>query len=309
MITVVGSLRLDHEVPVPQHPAAGELVPGGHVLRRLGGRGAIQAVAAARHGAPQGLRVAMVGRVGQDLDGSRLRSELRAEGIDTGWVLPTPEAPTGQALVAVRESDGDRTGVVSSGANAHLTPEDCAAAGAVLRDATVTLLQQEVAEETVAAAARLAGGSVLLKPSRAVPLHEDVLHMVDILVPNREELAALVGEDLPDLHAVADAARALRGPRAVVVTLGAEGAVLSEDGAVLFVPPARVAAVDRAAAGDAFCGALACGVAEGEPLHEAVRLACAAAGVAVSRRGAASALPRRAETERFLKTGELDNGE
>jgi ribokinase len=305
MITVVGSLRLDHEVPVPQHPDPGATVLGGRVLRRLGGRGAAQAVAAARQSGP-GQRVAMVGRVGQDLDGSRLRSELRAEGVDTGWVLPTPEAATGQAMIAVHEEHGGRTGVVSSGANAYLAPEDCAAAGALLRDATVTLLQMEVPDETVAAAARLAGGTVLLNPAPLLrPLPEDVLHMVDVFVPNRAELAALVGEDLPDLHAVADAARALRGPGAVVVTLGADGAVLSEDGAVLFVPPARVEAVDTASAGDAFCGALACGLAEGEPLHEAVRVACAAAGVAVSRRGATTALPTRAETDHFLKTGEV----
>ncbi|WP_042372049.1 PfkB family carbohydrate kinase, partial [Streptacidiphilus neutrinimicus] len=232
--------------------------------------------------------------------GARLRRVLDLEGVDTTRVLPVEGLPTGRALIAVDHTTGENSIIVSPGANTALSPEHCASEGVLLRDATVTLLQHEVPPETVAAAARLAGGTVLLNPAPARELALDLLHMVDILVPNREELASLVGHDLPDLHAVADAARQLRGPAAVVVTLGREGALLCEDGAVAFVPPHPVTPLDTTAAGDAFCGALACGLIDGHGLHEAVRRANVAAALSTTLAGAQPSLPTRSEVAHAL---------
>jgi ribokinase len=307
MIAVVGSINLDLVVPVPHHPVPGETVLGGELAEHPGGKGANQAVAAARLGA----QVAMVGRVGDDAAGTVLRAALEREGVDVTWVQSEPEFRTGRALIAVDRATGENSIIVSPGANTTLAPEHCAASGTVLRDADVTLLQQEIPAATVEAAARLAGGTVLLNPAPARSTLtmsttagrdglRDLLDMVDILVPNRAELAALVGHDLHDLHAVADAARTLRGPSAVVVTLGADGALLCEEGAVLLVPALAVTPVDTTAAGDAYCGALACAVAEGLPLHEAVRNANAAAALATTRPGAQPSLPTRTEVEKLL---------
>ena len=300
-IAVVGSINLDLVVPVPHHPVPGETVLGGELAEHPGGKGANQAVAAARLGA----QVAMVGRVGYDEAGTALRSALQREGVDVRWVLAEQGFRTGRALIAVDRASGENSIIVSPGANTALAPEHCAASGTVLRDADVTLLQQEIPAATVEAAARLAGGTVLLNPApaRSTLTREslrDLLDMVDILVPNRAELAAMVGHDLHDLHAVADAARTLRGPSAVVVTLGADGALLCEEGAVLLVPALAVTPVDTTAAGDAYCGALACAIAEGLPLHEAVRHANATAALATTRSGAQPSLPTRAEVEKLL---------
>ncbi|MFC1402399.1 MULTISPECIES: ribokinase [Streptacidiphilus] len=300
-IAVVGSINLDLVVPVPHHPVPGETVLGGELAEHPGGKGANQAVAAARLGA----QVAMVGRVGDDEAGSVLRAALQREGVDVRWVLAESGFRTGRALIAVDRASGENSIIVSPGANTALAPEHCAASGTVLRDADVTLLQQEIPAATVEAAARLAGGTVLLNPApaRSTMTREslrDLLDMVDILVPNRAELAAMVGHELHDLHAVADAARTLRGPSAVVVTLGADGALLCEEGAVLLVPALAVTPVDTTAAGDAYCGALACAVAEGLPLHEAVRNANATAALATTRPGAQPSLPTRAEVEKLL---------
>ncbi|MEY9962991.1 ribokinase [Streptacidiphilus sp. MAP12-16] len=296
MIAVVGSINLDLVVPVPHHPVPGETVLGGDLAEHPGGKGANQAVAAARLGA----QVAMVGRVGMDQAGTALRAVLEREGVDVRWVLAEAGVSTGRALIAVDRMTGENSIIVSPGANSALFPEHCAASGAVLRDASVTLLQQEIPAATVEAAARLAGGTVLLNPAPARDLPAELLDMVDVLVPNRTELAALVGHPLPDLHAVADAARQLRGPAAVVVTLGRDGALLCEEGAVLLVPALEVTPVDTTAAGDAFCGALAYAIAGGSPLHEAVRRANASAALATTLPGAQPSLPTRAEVEKLL---------
>ncbi|MEY9843753.1 ribokinase [Streptacidiphilus sp. MAP5-3] len=295
-IAVVGSLNLDLVVPVARHPLPGETVLGGDLAEHPGGKGANQAVAAARLGSA----VAMLGRVGADDAGARMRGALEREGVDVTRVEPVDGLSTGRALIAVDELTGENSIIVSPGANNALAPEHCAAEGSLLRDATVTLLQHEIPPETVAAAARLAGGLVLLNPAPARELSVDLLHMVDLLVPNRAELAALVGHPLADLHAVADAARQLRGPAAVVVTLGAEGALLCEDGAVLLVPPHPVRPLDTTAAGDAFCGALAAGLVEGRELHEAVRRANVAAALSTTFAGAQPSLPTREELAREL---------
>jgi ribokinase len=280
VIAVVGSINLDVVVEVERHPAPGETVVGGDRRELPGGKGANQAVAAARLGA----QVAMVGRVGADAAGRRLRDGLAAEGVDVAHVREDPQAPTGMALIAV-DARGENTIVVSPGANARVDPGDVAAARELLAGAAVTLVQHEIPAETVRAAAGAAGGTVVLNPAPARPL----VAPVDVLVPNGVELAALAGREGDPV----ELARALDGARAVVVTLGPEGALVVEGERVERIAAPAVRAVDTTGAGDAFCGALAEALGRGAELVEAARWAARAAAASVTRPGAQGGLPRR----------------
>jgi ribokinase len=282
VIALVGSINLDVVVAVERHPAPGETVLGGDRRELPGGKGANQAVAAARLGAD----VAFVGRVGADDAGRRLRDGLAAEGVDVTHVRVDPDAPTGMALIAV-DGAGENTIVVSSGANARVGAADVEAARDVLASAVVTLVQHEVPEEAVAAAIGAAGGTVVLNPAPARPLAA----AVDVLVPNRGELEALAGRAGDPV----ELARALALARAVVVTLGGEGAVVVDGERVERVPAPRVDAVDTTGAGDAFCGALAQALDAGAELIEAARWATRAAAASVTKPGAQGGLPRAAD--------------
>jgi ribokinase len=289
-VAVVGSLNLDLVVRVPRLPGPGETVSGGDVFRNPGGKGANQAVAAAR----LGREVAMVGCVGDDPAGGELLASLRADGVDTAHVRVAGGVPSGAAFIAVSQ-DGENQIVVSPGSNARLTPEDVRAAGAALRAAAVTLIQLEIPLEAVAAAARTAGGRVVLNPAPVRDLPEELLAGVDVLVPNRVELAQLAAAPVPGT--VEEAARlADRLPaRAVVVTLGGDGALVVEHGRASHVPAVPVRIVDTTAAGDAFCGGLADALAGGAALEDAARWAVRVAAAACTRPGAQASLPRRSE--------------
>jgi ribokinase len=282
VIALVGSINLDVVVGVERHPAPGETVIGGDRQELPGGKGANQAVAAARLGAVVGF----VGRVGADDAGRRLRDGLAAEGVDVAHVRVDPDAPTGMALIAV-DGAGENTIVVSPGANARVSGSDVEAARDLLAGAAVTLLQHEVPDDAVTAAIAAAGGTVVLNPAPARPLAGPV----DVLVPNRGELEALAGR-AGDPVALA---RGLGGARAVVVTLGAAGAVVVGRDREERIEAPRVQAVDTTGAGDAFCGALAQALDDGASLVEAARWAVRLAAVSVTRPGAQGGLPRRAE--------------
>jgi len=291
-VAVVGSLNLDLVVRVARPPGPGETVTGSDVFRNPGGKGANQAVAAAR----LGRRVAMVGCVGDDAAGRELLGSLADAEVDTARVRVVDGVPSGTAFITVGD-DGENQIVVSPGANARLTAADVAAAGAALAAAAVTLLQLEVPLEAVAAAAGAAGGRVVLNPAPVRDLPEDLLAKVDVLVPNRVELAQLAGAGVPET--VEDAATlAGRLPaRAVVVTLGGDGALVVEDGRVGHVPAVPVRPVDTTAAGDAFCGGLADALAGGAGLQEAARRAVRVAAAACLRPGAQASLPTPADLE------------
>jgi ribokinase len=282
VIALVGSINLDLVVEVERHPAPGETVIGSDRRELPGGKGANQAVAAARLGA----EVAFVGRVGADDAGRRLRDGLAAEGVDVAHVRVDPQAPTGMALIAVDRA-GENTIVVSSGANARVSAADVDAARDALSGAAVTLVQHEVPEAAVAAALAAGGGTVVLNPAPARPLVADV----DVLVPNRGELEALAGRSGDPV----ELARGLDAARAVVVTLGSEGAVVIEGERVERVPARRVDVVDTTGAGDAFCGALAQALDGGAELVEAARFATRAAAASVTHPGAQAGLPRLAD--------------
>ena len=289
-VVVLGSANLDIVVPVPHHPATGETVLGGHHDRIPGGKGANQAVAAARLGA----RVAMVGRVGSDDAGGTLRTALQEAGVDCRYLAVDGLAPSGLALIGVDEG-GDNTIIVSPGANDRVGPDDVAAAAPFLASAAVTLVQLEVPAMAVEAAVAASGGKVVLNPAPASLLSGALLERVDVLVPNRIELAQLAGSaEASGLAAVEEMARGLPVPT-VVVTLGADGALLVAGGDAVVLPAPPVEVVDTTGAGDAFCGAIAEALARGVAIDEATARAVHAGSLATTRRGAQPSLPTGAQ--------------
>lgn len=296
-VVSVGSLHLDLVLSLGHLPEPGETVMGTGHFRNPGGKGGNQAVAAAR----LGQRVAMVGQVGDDADGRQLLAALAAAGVDTAAVRVDPELPSGLAVVAVDEA-GENTIVVSPGASGALPVSQVEAARDLIAGAAVVLLSLEVPLAAVEAAARAATGVVVLNPAPARPLPAALLARVDVLVPNRGELGALLGEPTPrDAAQVEALARRLTGPGAVVVSLGGEGALLVEPGGVTQVPAPAVEVVDTTGAGDVLCGALADGLARGLPVADALRHAVAAASLSTTRSGAQRAAPTRDEVARHRR--------
>lgn len=300
-IVVVGSANTDMVVKGRNLPAPGETVTGGRFFMVPGGKGANQAVAAARLGAP----VAFVAKVGDDLFGREAIEGYRCEGIDATHVLRDPHHATGVALILV-DAAGENSISVAPGANFHLTPDEVEAALAAIGPARAVLLQLEIPMETVARAAQVAsaaGATVILDPAPAQPLPDELLRCADILTPNASEAERLTGVRVADAASAREAARRLRaaGARNVVVTLGAQGCLVAAADAETLVPCPKVEPVDTTAAGDAFNGALACALAGGATLVEAARTACRAGALAVTKMGAQASLPT-AEEARWLET-------
>jgi ribokinase len=311
-VIVVGSVNIDLVATADRLPAPGETVTGARFARHHGGKGGNQAVAAARLGAA----TAFVGAVGDDPFGDEALAALAAERIDVAAVRTLPE-PTGVALIIV-DGRGENLIAVASGANVLLTPDDVHAAFAVLvpRAGDVVLVGHEIPTATVKAAlraARQAGATTILNPAPAGGLDRSVFGDVDILTPNRGELASLVAEDIrrigragraserPEIAAAVLLDRNSEGQgvrRAVIVTLGAAGAVVVERGREpLDLPAPPVTAVDSVGAGDAFNGALAAGLASGLVLAEAAARAIAAAALSTTRPGAREGMPTTDELE------------
>lgn len=294
-VTVVGSLNEDVLVAVGRLPGRGETVIGRDVARAPGGKGANQAAAAARLGSG----VAMVGRVGDDAAGQRQLRALADLGVDVTAVRTTPGAPTGTATIPVEDGTGENLIVVVPGANGAVGPADVTVAS--LRTADVVLLQLEIPPAAVAAAAEAAGGLVVLTPAPPRSLPAELLARVDVLVPNEHELVQLAGAR-PAVRTPEDLVLLARAVtrRAVVVTLGARGALVVDDGTALLQPPPQVDPVDTTGAGDCFSGALAQALAARLPLAEAVRRAVTAAALSTTGAGARSALPRAADVDALL---------
>jgi ribokinase len=297
-VVVVGSCNMDLVTRAQRLPERGETIGGVSFGTYLGGKGLNQAVAARRMGA----QVAMIARVGADDFGDRIRESLRDEGIDAAQVQPIAGESSGTALIVVEEGSGDNMIVAVPGANGRLAPADIDAAADLLRRSRVVLLQLEVPLATLLHAARIAhagGATVILTPAPVQPLPDDLLRVTDILVPNAVEIRRLLESDVDPV----EGARRLiaRGCGAVVITQGERGATLVTHDGDQHVPPFAVAAVDTVAAGDAFVGALAAGLAEDRDLDESLRYAAAAGALAVTQPGALPSLPTRDAVESFMR--------
>jgi ribokinase len=285
---------------LPRLPKPGETIGEGAFSTAAGGKGANQAVAAARAGAEVGL----VARVGDDSFGEQAIAGFVADGINVQHVTRDPSAPSGVALIFV-DDKGENSIAVAPGANAGLTPEDVEEAEELISGANVVVMQLETPLETVERAATLAckhGARVILNPAPAQPLSDEILANVSILTPNESEAELLTGVPVKDDAGAEEAARALvaRGVKTVILTLGSRGAFVFESGLGELVPGFKVDTVDTTAAGDVFNGTLAVGLAEGMPLAAAVRFANAAAALSVTRLGAQPSAPTRSEIESFL---------
>lgn len=296
-ILVIGSLNADLVVRAPRFPKPGETLTGEDLQVIPGGKGANQAVAAARMGAA----VHMAGRVGQDTFGPMLVNNLEDAGVEVSQVQASGSA-TGTATIVV-DGHGENFIVLSPGANGLLSSQDVDAIDFNLFG--WLLLQLEIPLEVVAhaaAKARMAGCRVILNPAPARELPPNMLAHVDIVIPNETELSLLTGCDTDDLAGVEDCARGLlmRGVEIVLVTLGAQGSLLVTADYTEHIPAFKVKVVDTTGAGDAFIGGLAASLAEGKSLPEAARIANACGALATTRFGAQPSLPTYMDVEKLL---------
>ncbi|KER71812.1 ribokinase [Burkholderia cepacia] len=296
-VTVVGSLNMDLVVRAPRLPLPGETLAGHAFAQAAGGKGGNQAVAAARLGA----QVAMIGCVGADAHGAALRAGLEAEGIDCAGLATSASAATGVALIVVDDTSQNAI-VIVAGGNGEVTTDTVAQHEAALASADVVICQLETPPDAVFAAlsaGRRLGRTVVLNPAPAVaPLPDGWLPLVDYLIPNEVEAAALTALPVRDPAEAEAAARALQasGARNVLVTLGARGVLaLTADGAARHYPAPAVQAVDTTAAGDTFIGGFAAQLAAGADVDTAIRFAQRAAALSVTRAGAQPSIPTLAE--------------
>jgi len=298
-VVVVGSINMDMVAHARRLPRPGETLPGEDFQMAPGGKGANQAVAAARLGAS----VSFVSRVGTRVHGRALIAALRAEGVDTAHVIEDESALPGIAVIMVGREGGENSIVYVPGSNAQLAPADVRPATAVLQQARVLVAQLEVPQPAILEAFRLAraqGVRTILNAAPALAVDPALLALTDCLVLNETEAAQLAG--LPDAVQSAEAlaraaASALRaqGLPCLLITLGAQGVLVADEHGQRLLPAQKVQAVDTVGAGDTFVGGVATAWAEGQSLDDAVRLGQAAAALAVSRVGVQSAMPRREE--------------
>ena len=299
-VVVIGSSNTDFVVRTAKLPVRGETVAGREFTVDAGGKGANQAVAAARAGA----KVTFVASIGRDRFGDAAMSRFEREGIDTQWIVRNSPRPSGVALI-FKEPRGENMIGVALGSNEDLGVRHVTAAISAIRDAGCVVAQLEVPLVAAREAARLASGfgvPMLLNPAPATRLSPDLLAHLTLLTPNRGELALLTGHSIRDRHDIPTAARRLRhhGVSHIIITCGADGVCwCSDHGHTWFAAP-RVRAVDTVGAGDCFSGALAAALARGESMSDAIRFAVTAAAICVTRNGAQQSMPRRREIIEWL---------
>lgn len=299
-IVVLGSINMDLVAIAPSLPTPGETVMGSDFATLPGGKGANQAVAAARLGAD----VRMIGRVGDDVFGPTLLESLQATGVDVSDVTTTPGTSSGIAVILL---DDERENYIVGiyGANMACNEVQIEDASRALEGADALLLQMEIPLDVSLEAARIArrmGVRVIYDPAPPSDIPLSCYEAFDAIAPNQSEVEVLTGVAVEDIESAYEAARVLRdrGARVALIKLGEQGVVYSADQGVGHVPAFEVDAIDTVAAGDGFAGALAVALAEGQPLEHALRFASAAGALVVTKRGAQDAMPDRAEVERFL---------
>lgn len=294
-ITVVGSCNTDMVIKADRLPIPGETVLGGKFFMNPGGKGANQAVAAARMGG----NVTLISKTGNDVFGKQSVMLYDAENIHTDYIFSDPNNPSGVALITV-DSNGENCIVVASGANANLFPADIDKAISSIESSNMVLMQLEIPIETVEYVAEIAQKKdikVILNPAPARALSDKLLKNLYIIIPNRSEAEILSGIKVTDLEKARMAADIIsaKGVNIVVITLGSEGALIKEFDQYHFVEAVKVDALDTTAAGDVFCGTVCVGLAEGKTIIEAVKMAAKAAAITVTRMGAQSSIPYRTE--------------
>ena len=299
-IVVVGSSNTDMIIKADRIPKPGETILGGEFLTAAGGKGANQAVAAARAGG----RVTFIARVGNDTFGEQAIAGFTSDGINVQHVVQDPVTPSGVALIFVGKN-GENSIAVASGANEKLSSNDVLKAKDAFVGASVLLMQLETPLATLQTAAELAaqaGVQIILNPAPACPIPDSLLQHLSIITPNETEAELLTGIKVDCDAAIREAANNLmaRGVQTVVITLGERGAFLVNGTTSQMIRGFKVNAIDTTAAGDTFNGALAVALAEGQPLEEAVHFANAAGAISVTRIGAHPSAPKREEIEQFI---------
>ncbi|HYI77067.1 MAG TPA: ribokinase [Chryseolinea sp.] len=294
-IYVIGSSNTDMVVKTEKLPMPGETVIGGTFFMNPGGKGANQAVAAARLGG----RVTFIARVGADLFGSQALQQFQKENIDTRFVTQDPAYPSGVALIGV-DHQGENTIIVAPGSNRQLSVKDVSTAFESIEENSIILIQLEIPKETVEFA--ILNGlkkkcEVILNPAPVQPVDGNALLNLSIITPNETEAEMLTGIHISDLKTAEQSALQLhqRGVQQVIITLGAKGAFVSTGSTAKLISAPKVTAVDTTAGGDCFNGALAVALAEGMRIEEAATFACGAASLSVTRMGAQSSMPYRKE--------------
>lgn len=300
-VVILGSINMDLVVKTPRFPQPGETLTGHTFFTAPGGKGANQAVAAGKLGVP----VKMVGRVGKDVFGETLLESLAENGVDTSAVVKDGEKPSGTAVIFV-DDNAENEIIIVAGANGAVGKADLERLDVVLQAGAQLLLQLEVPMDTVVAAAKMAhekGATVIFDPAPVRELPEEIYANIDVITPNETEASALVGFEVNDEDSAAKAAKALqdRGVGQVVIKMGGKGAYWHDGQNGQFIKAHIVNAVDTVAAGDAFNGAMAAGLAEGLPMKEALRWGMAGGAISTTRSGAQPSLANRDELLAMLK--------
>ncbi len=294
-ILIVGSSNTDMVIKTHNFPAPGETILGGRFLMNAGGKGANQAVAAARLGG----MVTFVGKIGDDIFGKQAVQQLEDEGINVDFVAVDPENPSGVALITV-DKKGENSIVVAPGSNGTLSSADFDKAIAELDDSEFVLMQLEIPIPTVEHIARMAAKKqkkVVLNPAPAAVLTDELLQNLYIITPNETEAELLTGIKVTDEQSALKAALVLneKGVELVIITMGSAGAFLLSNGKSEIISAPKVEAVDTTAAGDTFNGALVVALSEGKTIQESIAFANKAAAISVTRIGAQSSVPCRKE--------------
>lgn len=301
-LVVLGSVNADHVLQVPSFPRPGETLHGRNYQVIPGGKGANQAVAAARLGADTGF----IACVGDDAFGINIRENFKMDNININGVKMQPNCPTGIAMIQVSDS-GENSICISAEANAKLTGDVISTDLDAIRNAKYLLMQLETpicGIEKAAAVAKEAKTNVILNPAPAQALSDELLSCVDVITPNETEAELLTGITVVDNDSAQEAANALhrKGIEIVMITLGAKGVWLSQNGRGELIAGFKVEATDTTAAGDTFNGALVTGLLEDLPLESAIKFAHAAAAISVTRFGAQTSIPKRSEVNDFLES-------